>query len=243
MYEIVLPRTALPVPDSTKTPRPPLNAMTFLVPAAAPPIVLPLASAWMSTPLDPLGRAAEAVAFVPMKLPCSTLPVVVASAKRTPLFVLPEMTLRSAPAPPIVLFNAPSFTWTPSAAFGIAKAIPTSMPIELPLTTFPEEPVRSRTPFVPLPDTTLPGPIVLPVELETMTPFSPLPMAAEPAGFVPTKFPATVLFEAPLMSRTPDSELPETTLPGPIVAPLVPPMSTPWASFGIAVVPAALVPM
>ena len=232
LYEIVLPRIALPVPDSTKTPRPAFRAMTFLVPGTVPPIVFPLASACTSTPLPPLGRAADAVAFVPMKLPCSTLPVVVASTKRTPLFALPEMTLRSAPGPPIVLSSAPSLTWTPSARFGIATAMPASTPIRLPLTTLPEAPVRRRTPFVPLPDTTLPGPTVFPVEPETMMPFRTLPIAAEPGAFVPTKFPATVLPAAPLISSIPEAPLPETTLPGPIVAPVVPPRSMPCAWFG-----------
>ena len=45
LNEIVLPSTAFPVPDSTETPRPTLNAITFFVPAAVPPITFPFAPA------------------------------------------------------------------------------------------------------------------------------------------------------------------------------------------------------
>ena len=84
LYEIVFPSTAFPVPDSTATPGPPFNAMTFFVPAAVPPIVLSLEPDWTATPPSAFGIAADAVAFVPMKFPSRKFPVVVASRKRTP---------------------------------------------------------------------------------------------------------------------------------------------------------------
>ena len=161
-----------------------------------------------------------------MKLPCTTLPVVWASTMKTPELELPEMTFRSGPGPPIVLSAAPSLIWTPSA-LGIAAVIAALRPIVFPFTTLPEAPVRRRTPLVPLPETTLPGPIVLPSASDTMIPLRALPTAAVPPAFRPTKFAATVLPVEPLIRRMPLARLPDTTLPGPTVLSLTPLRFTP----------------
>ena len=59
-------RTRLPVPELTETPSPPLKAMTFPVPAAVPPTLLPLAPLETLTPPRRFGSAEAPSACVPM---------------------------------------------------------------------------------------------------------------------------------------------------------------------------------
>src|SRR5262245_58845790 len=89
----------------------------------------------------------------------------------------------------------------------------------------------------------LPGPTVLPLAPETMTPFWRLPTAAVPEAFVPTKLFVIVLPVEFVITSTPLMELPEMTLPGPMVLPLLPPRLTPTPALGIAAAPAALTPI
>src|SRR2546423_2104354 len=99
----------------TSTPTTQLPEITLREPTAVPPIVLPLAPAWRTTPFRWVTgdvTAAVAVAFVPMRFPATTLPSaspgVLKPEITTPAFQLPEMTLRApAAVPPIVLLPAP----------------------------------------------------------------------------------------------------------------------------------------
>src|SRR4051812_38104403 len=106
LVKMALDRNALPVPETTATPAPVLNAITLPEPAAVPPIVLPEAPTIRDMPLPTFGRARLPAASVPMALPRTVLldePEIV-----SPLPPLPEITLRAlASVPPIVLPEAP----------------------------------------------------------------------------------------------------------------------------------------
>ena len=80
-----------------------LPEITFREPGG-PPIVFRLADVLISMPRR-LGMAAVPAAFVPMKLPCTWVPVVAAPEIRIPSLPFPEITLRaSVTSPPITLF-------------------------------------------------------------------------------------------------------------------------------------------
>ena len=139
LEKIELPSTALPVPDTTRTPVNALKAMTLPSPALTPPTVLLLAELVISTPSAPLASAAVPFFFVPMKLPWTLLETEEAPAMTTPLPALPEMTLRSAAVEPPSASKAPRMTPSPmfpSAAFPVVV-----VPMRLPLIVLPGLPV------------------------------------------------------------------------------------------------------
>ena len=100
---ILLPWTKLPSPEMSM-PSPLLPEITLPWPAPVPPIVLP--ELLIDTP-SPLPRAMAPVASVPMKLPCTTLPVV-----PDPVIWMPSPPKRLITSPstvqPPALINRPS---------------------------------------------------------------------------------------------------------------------------------------
>ena len=102
--EMRLPALAVAWPRTLPAP----GVMTPVAPAVAPPIRLPAAPAAMETP-KLFASDVKPKMSVPMKLPCTTLPVPPVSAPRmaTPLSPLAEMRLPApATVPPMVLFEA-----------------------------------------------------------------------------------------------------------------------------------------
>src|SRR5262245_26550527 len=88
---IRLPRIVAPVVNGALTPLEPFPEMTFPSPGPEPPTVAEPAP-FRFTPSSTFGIAALPAAFVPIRFPWMTVPVVVFVETETPLPPLPEMT-------------------------------------------------------------------------------------------------------------------------------------------------------
>ena len=139
-------------PDSTKTPSPPLWAITLPSPLAVPPIVLPDAPL-THTPKDEFPRAPVPLMSVPMRLPWIKFPVVPtrsSSSMKIPI-LLPEMTFPSPGAgPPMRLFVGPSKNeaWSQTPIPLDNEMVPdTSVPMRFPCTRFPAADAAMFTPI------------------------------------------------------------------------------------------------
>ena len=155
---------------------------------AARKIVTP--SMWLLRPKTPS-------LVVPMKLPQTQLLLAPASFKYTPLWPLPEMTLRAASfVPPTMLPGEPMST--PLLAFGILSVPLTSRPMKFPWTTLPValSPPIQRPVWLPerrFRSVALVPPMRLLRPFRIATPATKLPSAAPPPGVVPMKQPAITL--------------------------------------------------
>jgi hypothetical protein len=123
-----------------RTPSPLLPEMTLpsSVPGVevGPPTVLPVAVPVIKTPLAVLPRSSTPSLSVPMRLPATTLPVVLTAKPliSTPSEPLLAMTLRaltvasaapsSSSSPPTVFVSAPEATRTPSAPLPKPSSLP-----------------------------------------------------------------------------------------------------------------------
>ena len=109
----------MPEPDNA-TPVLPFPEMRLPAPAAEPPIWL-FGESKTKTPKAALGRAAVPVAFVPIRLPCTRLPLVAGSVMKMPKEPFPEITLPAPTAtPPTVLLRAWLVMRMPLCWFGNA---------------------------------------------------------------------------------------------------------------------------
>src|SRR5665213_3668164 len=204
---IVLLGTLLPVAVPVAaplmaTPDPTLPDMTFPggdpAGVAAPPTVL-LFESNIATPCRPLARGLSPAEVVPMRFPTKVLPEE-PDEICTPSLAFAEMTLPGVGAaavgvPPMVFVEAPNSS-TPFSPFARAAKPVKLVPIRLPRTLLPDEPVEICIPSSPFPEMTLPAPatdppMTLPVAAAPplravmTTPFWVLPIAVLPLISVP----------------------------------------------------------
>ena len=125
----VLPSMIMPPPELLAAP---LKAMRFPAPVAVPPIVLP--EVWTRfRPCSPFPSGLTPSICVPIKLPCTTVPVT--PRRLMPSRSLPDMTLRApSSVPPIVILaaKAESLIDTPSPVLPKSAVPLTSVPMRLP---------------------------------------------------------------------------------------------------------------
>ena len=162
-----------------------LPATTFPAPVAVPPIALLLPAPVVSIPKPVLPRAAPPPSVVPMRLPWIVIP---GAATKTPVPLLPEMTL-----PRITLPDPLEPIYTPRRLFGIAPVPFLFVPIRFPSTTLLAAALLKVTPapnpvVVKLPESTFPSPgLGPPTVFPLLTRLMPsrLPSGARPSAVVP----------------------------------------------------------